>query len=56
MNLVILIVVTFFSEELKEKFEGRLTRDHNGATYEVISRIMKGILNRKITVPGSFMG
>jgi len=43
-------------EELKEKFEGRLTRDHNGATYEVISRIMKGILNRKITVPGSFMG
>jgi len=43
-------------EELKDKFEGRLARDHSGSTYEVISRIMKGILNRKITVPGTFIG
>nr|CAG4642375.1 EOG090X02Z1 [Evadne anonyx] len=43
-------------EELKDKFEGRLARDHSGSTYEVISRLMKGILNRKITVPGTFIG
>nr|CAG4650014.1 EOG090X02Z1 [Sida crystallina] len=43
-------------EELKEKFEGRLTRDNSGPTYEVMGRIMKGLVNRKITVPGNFTG
>nr|CAG4644640.1 EOG090X02Z1 [Leptodora kindtii] len=43
-------------EELKEKFEGRLSRDCSGPTYEVMSRIMKGLVNRKITVPGNFTG
>lgn len=43
-------------EELKEKFEGRLTRDCSGPTYEVMSRIMKGLVNRKVTVPGIFTG
>nr|CAG4638319.1 EOG090X02Z1 [Cyclestheria hislopi] len=43
-------------EELKEKFEGRLSRDCSGPTYEVMSKIMKGLVNRKITVPGNFTG
>nr|CAG4641539.1 EOG090X02Z1 [Eurycercus lamellatus] len=43
-------------EELKEKFEGRLSRDCNGSTYEVMSTIMKAMVNRKITIPGNFTG
>nr|CAG4636018.1 EOG090X02Z1 [Eubosmina coregoni]SVE69692.1 EOG090X02Z1 [Eubosmina coregoni] len=43
-------------EELKEKFEGRLSRDCSGATYEVMSTIMKAMVNRKITIPGNFTG
>ena len=42
--------------ELKEKFEGRLSRDCNGATYEVMSTIMKAMVNRKVTIPGNFTG
>nr|CAG4637664.1 EOG090X02Z1 [Chydorus sphaericus] len=43
-------------EELKEKFEGRLSRECNGSTYEVMSTIMKAMVNRKITIPGNFTG
>ena len=27
-----------------------------GATYEVVSRLMKAVVNKKVTVPGSFLG
>lgn len=43
-------------EELKEKFEGRLSRDCSGSTYEVMGTIMKAMVNRKITIPGNFTG
>jgi structure-specific recognition protein 1 len=43
-------------EELKEKFEGRLSRDCNGPTYEVMSTVMKAMVNRKVTIPGNFTG
>nr|CAG4640707.1 EOG090X02Z1 [Eulimnadia texana] len=43
-------------EEVKEKFEGRLSRENSGPTYEVLGKIMKGLANRKVTVPGNFVG
>jgi structure-specific recognition protein 1 len=46
----------FFSQDLEDKYEGKLTKEMNGPSYEIISRVMKALLTRKITVPGSFMG
>ena len=46
----------YFREDIKEKYEGKLTKEMSGASYEIMSRIMKALVNRKITVPGSFMG
>nr|CAG4649173.1 EOG090X02Z1 [Scapholeberis mucronata]SVE93510.1 EOG090X02Z1 [Scapholeberis mucronata] len=43
-------------EELKEKFEGRLSRECSGSTYEVMGTVMKAMVNRKITIPGNFTG
>merc|ERR1712113_746323 len=31
-------------------------REINGPTYEVISKILKAVVQKKITVPGSFTG
>lgn len=46
----------FSEEELKEKYEDKLSKELSGPTYDVISRIMKVLVNRKITVPGGFVG
>jgi len=46
----------FTEEELKEKYEGKLDKEMKGQTFEVVSKLMKAMVNRKITVPGSFMG
>ncbi|XP_046399904.1 FACT complex subunit Ssrp1 [Ischnura elegans] len=43
-------------EELQEKYEGRLQKELSGPTYEVMSKVMKALVNRKITVPGNFIG
>ncbi|XP_045130048.1 FACT complex subunit Ssrp1-like isoform X1 [Portunus trituberculatus] len=43
-------------EELREKYEGRLEKEITGAQFEVISKIFKGICNRKIVTPGNFTG
>ncbi|ESP04179.1 hypothetical protein LOTGIDRAFT_207546 [Lottia gigantea] len=43
-------------EELKEKYDGKLTSEMVGLEYEVVSKIFKAVTNRKITVPGSFQG
>lgn len=50
------IELPFTDEELKEKFDGKLEREMNGPTYEVLSKILKAVVNKKITVPGSFLG
>ncbi|GAB6029829.1 hypothetical protein CHUAL_005538 [Chamberlinius hualienensis] len=42
--------------EIKEKYEGKIQREMSGPTYEVMSRIMKVLVQRKITVPGNFTG
>jgi len=43
-------------EEIQEKFAGKLTKNVSGPAYEVVSRVMKHLVQRKITVPGSFKG
>lgn len=43
-------------EELQEKYEGRLEKEMSGAQFEVISKMFKGICNRKIVTPGNFTG
>jgi structure-specific recognition protein 1 len=43
-------------EDIQEKYEGKLNKVMSGPEYEIISRIMKTLVQRKITVPGSFIG
>lgn len=50
------ITLPFSEKELKEKYEGKLEKELTGPTYEVMAKVMKVIVNRKITVPGSFKG
>lgn len=50
------IELPFSEEELKEKYEDKLTKEMNGPVYEVLGKIMKVIINRKLTGPGSFIG
>ncbi|XP_062380501.1 FACT complex subunit SSRP1a [Sardina pilchardus] len=43
-------------DEVEKRFEGKLTKHMSGSLYEVVSRVMKALVNRKITVPGNFQG
>lgn len=59
MNLfmVSFIMVLFcIRKELTEKYEDKLTKELTGPTYEVLGKVMKVIINRKLTGPGSFIG
>ncbi|CAH2250225.1 FACT complex subunit Ssrp1 [Pararge aegeria] len=46
----------FTEEELKEKYEDKITKELSGPTYEVLAKIMKVIINRRVTGPGNFLG
>lgn len=53
--------VSFFSlvfcrDEVERRFEGKLNKNMSGSLYEMVSRVMKALVNRKITVPGNFQG
>lgn len=50
------IELPFTEEELKDKYEDKLTKELSGPVYEVLGKIMKVLVNRKLTGPGSFMG
>ncbi|XP_059819120.1 FACT complex subunit SSRP1-like [Hypanus sabinus] len=50
------LTLNMSEEEVAKKFDGKLTRDMAGPLYEVVSRIMKSLVSRKITVPGNFVG
>ncbi|XP_065090605.1 FACT complex subunit Ssrp1 [Ochlerotatus camptorhynchus] len=50
------IELPFTEEELKEKYEDKLTKELAGPVYEVLGKIMKVIINRKLTGPGTFIG
>ncbi|XP_041456015.1 FACT complex subunit SSRP1-like isoform X1 [Lytechinus variegatus] len=43
-------------DELEQKYEGKLTKEMSGPMFEIVSRIMKCLVARKITVPGNFKG
>ncbi|XP_043255611.1 FACT complex subunit Ssrp1 isoform X3 [Colletes gigas] len=49
------IELPFSEKELKEKYEDKLPKELSGPTYEVLGKVMKVIINRKITGPGNFM-
>ncbi|XP_037570526.1 FACT complex subunit SSRP1 [Dermacentor silvarum] len=42
--------------DIQEKFEGKLQKNMSGPMFEVISRVMKAVVQRSITVPGNFKG
>ncbi|XP_059051992.1 FACT complex subunit Ssrp1 [Achroia grisella] len=46
----------FTEEELKDKYDGKITKELSGPTYEVLAKIMKVIINRRVTGPGDFLG
>ncbi|XP_076164551.1 structure specific recognition protein [Ptiloglossa arizonensis] len=48
------IELPFSEKELKEKYEDKLPKELSGPTYEVLGKVMKVIINRKITGPGNF--
>lgn len=50
------IELPFTEEELQEKYEGKLSKELSGPTWEVLGKIMKALVNRKITQPGGFIG
>ncbi|KAK7460785.1 hypothetical protein BaRGS_00038806 [Batillaria attramentaria] len=43
-------------EDLASKYDDKLQKEMTGLEYELVSRIFKVITQRKITVPGSFVG
>uniref|UniRef100_A0A8C2ATC9 FACT complex subunit SSRP1 n=1 Tax=Cyprinus carpio TaxID=7962 RepID=A0A8C2ATC9_CYPCA len=43
-------------DEVERRFEGKLHKNMSGSLYEMVSRVMKALVNRKITVPGNFQG
>lgn len=50
------IELPFTEKELKEKYEDKLSKELSGPVYEVLGKIMKVIINRKLTGPGTFLG
>ncbi|XP_030768356.1 FACT complex subunit Ssrp1-like [Sitophilus oryzae] len=50
------IELPYTDEELKEKYEGKLEKELSGPTYEVLGKVMKHIVGRKLTGPGGFIG
>ncbi|XP_071869543.1 structure specific recognition protein isoform X2 [Bombus fervidus] len=49
------IELPFSEKELKEKYEDKLSKELSGPTYEVLGKVMKVIINRKLTGPGNFI-
>ncbi|KAL7889676.1 hypothetical protein AOLI_G00019340 [Acnodon oligacanthus] len=50
------LTLNMSEEEVERRFEGKLNKNMSGSLYEMVSRVMKALVNRKITVPGNFQG
>lgn len=50
------IELPFTEEELKEKYDDKLPKELSGPTFEVLGKVMKVAINRKLTGPGAFIG
>lgn len=44
----------YLREELTEKYKSKLSSEMNGPIHEVMSRLVKAVTGRKITIPGVF--
>ena len=49
-------MITSPRNDIQEKYNGKLRSEMSGPLFEVVSRVLKEIIGRKITVPGSFKG
>ena len=43
-------------EEIAQKYDGKLQKEMTGPMYDVLSKVMKVMVNRKLTTPGQFVG
>lgn len=50
------LTLNMSEEDVEKRFEGKLSKNMSGSLYEMVSRVMKALVNRKITVPGNFQG
>uniref|UniRef100_A0A672SQ30 FACT complex subunit SSRP1 n=1 Tax=Sinocyclocheilus grahami TaxID=75366 RepID=A0A672SQ30_SINGR len=50
------LALNMSEDEVKKRYEGKLSKNMSGPLYEIVSRVMKALVNRKITVPGNFKG
>ncbi|XP_033250662.1 FACT complex subunit Ssrp1-like [Drosophila miranda] len=50
------IALPFSEAELRDKYEGKLEKELSGPVYEVMGKVMKVLIGRKITGPGNFIG
>ncbi|XP_071790372.1 FACT complex subunit SSRP1-like isoform X1 [Asterias amurensis] len=48
--------INLTEEEIEEKYKGKLQTHMTGPSFEIVSRLMKSLSARKITIPGSFTG
>uniref|UniRef100_A0A8C1SA80 FACT complex subunit SSRP1 n=1 Tax=Cyprinus carpio TaxID=7962 RepID=A0A8C1SA80_CYPCA len=50
------LALNMSEDEVEKRYEGKLSKNMSGSLYEIVSRVMKALVNRKITVPGNFQG
>ncbi len=50
------IELPFDEDELEKKFAGKLEKEISGPVYEVISKVLKGLTGKKVTMPVNFVG
>ncbi|XP_034545975.1 FACT complex subunit SSRP1a isoform X2 [Notolabrus celidotus] len=50
------LTLNMSEEDVERRFDGKLSKNMSGSLYEMVSRVMKALVNRKITVPGNFQG
>lgn len=48
------LMLSMNEEEVEKPFEGQLTKNMLGSLYEMVSQVMKVLVNHKITVPDNF--
>ncbi|KAK7922088.1 hypothetical protein WMY93_008990 [Mugilogobius chulae] len=50
------LTLNMSEEDVERKFEGKLSKNMSGSLYEMVSRVMKALVNRKITSARKFSG
>ena len=56
LKIITIYDVFVFREVIREKYESKIEKEMSGPEFEIISRIMKTLVQRRITVPGTFKG